>query len=106
MTEFAEKQDRIKDKVIQLCREHPEAKSDYRTLLQYYWYYVDGLKAYIPREVLAMLTQPESVTRAFRKAVENGEIVLDAHEQVKRHTEEHKYREHYGRRKPKVDWGF
>lgn len=94
---FNAEQTTIRTKVIKLCQQHPEAKKDYRTLLQYFWYYEDGLKQYVPREVLAQLTQPESITRAFRKAVEEGALVLDVADTVKRDEQQKLFHNYYGR---------
>jgi len=92
---FAEEQDTIRAKVIALCREHPEAKRDYRILLQYYWYYVDELKKYVPIDVLSKITQPESICRAFRKGVEEGTIDLEDNEKVVRQVKQRQFREYY-----------
>ena len=107
LKQFDDSQECIRDKVVKLCQAHPEAKKDYRTLLQYFWYYEDGLKQYVPKEVLAKLTQPESVTRAFRKAVEEKRIVLDEDVKKSRSEKEKQFHSYYGKkRQPKVEWGF
>ena len=76
--DFNKKHDLIIDKVKELCERHPEVIGDYRKLIQYYHYYVDGFKMFVPMEVLERLTQPESVTRAYRKLVEKGIVDPDA----------------------------
>lgn len=98
MSAFAAQHQRIRDNVIDLVRQHPSAITDYRKLLQYYWYYVDGLKVFIPLDVLEKLTQPESISRAYRKLVEEGVIIVDEKTKAARVNQERQFRQHYGRR--------
>lgn len=103
---FEKKQDTIRQKVLDLVKKHPTAITDYRKLIQYYWYYMDGLNVYVPMEKLEKLTQPESISRALRKLVEEGDVVVDPATKTMRANEQANFRKYYGRRKPKVEWGF
>ena len=94
---FAKKHGKIRKNIIQLARQHPTVLSDYRKLVQYYWHYIDGLPIFIPLEVLEKLTNPESIGRAFRKAVELGELEVPEGVGGARGDEERKYRGYYGR---------
>ena len=101
MTEeaFEQKHQTIKENVKALCMEHPSVKSDYRKLVHYYWFYVQGLKNFIPLETLEKLTSPESITRAFRKLCEEDPSFCPP-ERVKsaREEEQERYRRYYGKR--------
>lgn len=97
--QFDNKQDSIRANVIAVCTQYPSAKEDYRKLLQLYWYYIDGLKNYVPFDVLEKLTQPESICRAFRKAVEEGTIDLKTTIEVVRRKQEKQYRTYYDPKK-------
>lgn len=65
----------ILKRVVQLSKEKPAVKGDYRLLVNYYWWKYHrkmfGLENF---EDLMKLPSSESITRAFRKAVELGEI--------------------------------
>ena len=93
--DFAKKHNTIKDNLLWLCRKHPSVMVDYRRLVQYYWYYVNDLKVFIPIEQLNKLTNPESIGRAFRKLVEEGELVVPSPVLDARSEEEAKYRRYY-----------
>lgn len=95
--DFNKKHDLIIDKVKELCERHPEVIGDYRKLIQYYHYYVDGFKMFVPMEVLEKLTQPESVTRAYRKLVEKGIVDPDAKVKFTRNIQRENYKKYYGR---------
>ena len=93
--EFTERHNTISDNVIWLIKKHPNAINDYRKLIQYYWYYIDGLKVFIPMNILERLTQPESIGRAYRKLVADGYIIVDEKTKFSRLREEENYRSYY-----------
>lgn len=95
MSNFEKKHTHIRDNVKDICAKYPSTVGDYRKLVQYYWYYVDGLKNFIPLELLEKITQPESITRAFRKAIELGEIEPTDEQRLRRDDEEQRYRKYY-----------
>lgn len=97
MNHFEKKHTKIRDHVKELCKKHPSVVGDYRKLVQYYWYYIDGLPNFIPLELLERLTPPESITRAFRKAIELGEVEPTDELRLRRDDEEQKYRKYYGK---------
>ncbi len=66
-SDFVQKRSTIKENVEWLIQKFPFVKNDYRKLLQMYWWHIDGLKRFIPFEELQKMTQPESITRAFRE---------------------------------------
>lgn len=65
---------KIYEKVVLLCKEKPVSKGDYRLLTTYYYWKYHFRKFGLPFDELRKLPSPESITRAFRKAVENGDI--------------------------------
>lgn len=69
---FAKERDTLHENVKALLTRFPECRDNYAYLVNFFWYYVDGLHRFIPREVLKDLTSPESITRAYRKIVENN----------------------------------
>lgn len=93
---FEVKQKTISDKILNLVTKHPSAVSDYRKLIQYFWYYEDGLASYIPIERLERLSQPESISRAFRRLVADGKIVYDEETKRYRVAQEINYKNYYG----------
>ena len=95
---FAKRQGTIADNIIWLAKNHPSVIQDYRKLIQYYWYYIDGLKVFIPLNIIEGLTQPESVGRAFRKLKSEGYIVEDDKTKRLRLQSEENFREYYGRK--------
>lgn len=98
MGEFEKKQKSIADNVKRLIAEHPEIKEDYRLLIHYYHYYIDGLKSFVPLSALRSTTQPESISRAFRKLAAEGEVKLIAEVQAARRIEERAFRKYYNAR--------
>lgn len=65
---------KIYDRVIDLTHKYPEVKGDYNLLVTRYQWYYHGRQFGISFDQLLRLESPESITRAFRKAVENGAI--------------------------------
>lgn len=98
---FDERHATIKENLKKLLTEHPDAKDDYRKLVQYFWYYIDGLANFIPLEYLLKLTNPESIDRAFRKLKEEDPTFRSTKKiEEARAREEDYYRTHYGKRLP------
>jgi len=100
---FTRRHTTIAQNIVNLVKDHPAVKEDYRKLIQYYWYYVDGMKNFVPLDVLKKLTQPQSIGRAFRKLIEEGRISIPEKTKQKRWDEETKYRNHYGGRGTRRD---
>jgi hypothetical protein len=65
--EFTIKKATIKRNVEWLLENYPNTRNNYNLLVQYYHFYIDGLKNFIPMEELMKMTQVESITRAFRE---------------------------------------
>jgi arginyl-tRNA--protein-N-Asp/Glu arginylyltransferase len=104
---FASEQRTVRAKVIALCEKYVTARLSYSRLVSYYWRYVEHLKVkcdkcgkqtsvFIQPQDFARIKSPESITRAFRKAVELGEITLTEKEQAERARLEDEYRDFYG----------
>lgn len=94
---FVEKHNSIADNILKLAKEHPCVIQDYRKLVQFYWYYFDDLKVFIPLEVLEKITQPESIGRSFRKLKADGFIIEDEKTHKWRLRSEDEYRSYYRR---------
>ena len=69
---FAKERDTLHENVKALLERFPESRESYQILVNFYWYYVDGLHRFIPREVLKDLTSPEAITRTFRKVISDN----------------------------------
>lgn len=67
---FVKEHNTIYDNILWLIREHPVTRENYAVLVAYYHFYVDNLQRWVPLKVLRGLTSPESITRSFRKVVE------------------------------------
>jgi len=104
--DFVKQRVTIKENVEWLIEKYPYVKNDYRKLLQMYWFHIDGLKRFIPFEELQKMTQPESITRAFReianikrkKFAQPTEIVQEA-----RAIQEQQFHTYYSDKKRKED---
>lgn len=97
MSTFASARRTIRANLRELIKKHPSVKNDYRKLVQYYWYYVDGMHNFVPMNILEGLSQPESISREFRRMVEDGEVKPGPKVSRSRAEEEERYREHYGK---------
>jgi hypothetical protein len=93
---FVKKHRKIADNILELAKKYPAVIRDYRKLVQYYWHYIDG-GPFIPYEILTRLTQPESISRAFRKLVEEKLINVPVQTRIGRDLQEDEYRRHYRR---------
>jgi hypothetical protein len=94
---FSKRHATICENVKMLVEAHPEVKSDYRLLIQYYHYYIDGLAKYVPLTVLKQLTQPESISRAYRRLVADKAVKPDPLTNGARRREQKLYKTYYGR---------
>ena len=65
---------KIKERVKWLTQKKPCVKGDYNLLIAYYFWYFHGRKFGLPFEEILKLPSSESITRAFRKLVEAGEV--------------------------------
>ena len=93
---FAKERDTIQANVKAILERFPECREDYRFLVNYYWYYIDKLNRFIPKEVLRELTPPESVTRAYRKVVSlNLSLQPSAKTRHQRDIQLERYRKYY-----------
>jgi len=66
---FAKQRETLQKNVQDLLERFPECRESYSLLTNYFWYYIDGLHRWIPREVLRDLTSPESITRTYRQII-------------------------------------
>lgn len=94
----AEEHGTIRKNLIALCREHPEVATDYRKLVQYYWYYVDGFAPFIEWSLFSRLTNPESINRAFRDLAKEGTIWVPPEVKQRRQARQDAMRRYYGGR--------
>lgn len=62
-------------KVKELVTQFPILAENYSssTLVSYYWKYIEGAKTV---DQIAYCASPEAITRAFRRLVKSGEIIL------------------------------
>jgi len=72
------KSSNTQNRVKELVTQFPSLIENYSssTLVSYYWKYVEGAKTV---EHIAHMSSPEAITRAFRRLVNKGEIVLPKH---------------------------
>ena len=104
MDEFAEKRKTVKANVIEILERFPSARSDYRKLVHFYWYHIDGLKNFVPMDRLESLTPPESITRACREIQNKRGMLRPTLVAVQaRDVEEQQYEEYYAGQKRKKE---
>lgn len=72
--EFLKQFGTIKQRVAFLCERYPEVKGSYTLLYQRYIWFFCGLPWYIDWETFKNLPSPESISRAYRKLKEAGDI--------------------------------
>ena len=95
---FGKRQGTIADNIIWLAQKYPSVLSDYRKLIQYYWYYINNLNVFVPMNILEGLAQPESIGRAFRKLVADGVLIVDDTTKKVRLQEQQNYHDYYRRK--------
>ena len=66
---FAKQRETLQKNIQDLLERFPDCREHYSSLVNFYWYYIDGLHRWIPREVLRDLTSPESITRTYRQVI-------------------------------------
>ena len=107
--DFVERRHTVKANVILLLQKFPCTRDDYRKLVWFYWWYIDGIKkimkpnGFIPIEKFPKLTPPESITRAYREVMNDPlkrEAILRVSPEVKiiREMEEEAYHKYYSRK--------
>jgi hypothetical protein len=89
--------------IIQLEKTHPEIRKDNTTLLYYYWKVFDGIQS--PDDI-PELTPAETVTRCFRKVVEEGWITLTDEEKIARGKANEVYKKEFGVQTSLEDFGI
>ena len=95
---FAKQRETLQANVKAILERFPECRDNYALLTNYYWYYVDGLHRWIPKEVLKDLTSPESITRSYRKVVsDNPRLQPSAKTRRERDEQLERYRRYYQR---------
>lgn len=86
------KQAKIQNNITMLVREHPELANNRKALIKKYWEQLEGAKQLTD---ILHCTPAESITRAFRKLVEEGEVQVDGKVQQMRLEMEEEFREFY-----------
>ena len=82
--------------VYTLLKKHKTARDDDRILIQLYHYHVDGLKQFVPFNIVRRLTAPESITRARRHIQNRLRLCRPSKERKSgRKKQEQKFREYY-----------
>ena len=83
----------IKERVKRVCALYPSCTGNYNLLItRYFWFYY-GRKFGIPFSELLKLPSSESVSRAFRKLVEQGEVTPSGKIKLRRESRERVMRE-------------
>lgn len=88
------KQTKVQHNVAVLVKRYPELKNNYNALVTMYWREVEKAQTF---DDLATCTKAESITRAFRKLVEGGEIQVDGKVQQMRMDLEEEFRGFYAK---------
>lgn len=79
-------------KVKELVTQFPFLTENTNQLVTYYWSHIEGAKDFT--DVL-MCSSSEAITRAFRRLVKSGEIVLSEEERERRQEHQESFREDY-----------
>ena len=95
----------VKQKVYRLLQKFPYLTEDYNMLVYFYWTYFDNLADLINEDKkidfvkFHRLTPVETITRCFRKLVEDGKLVAQPtlEKQIARISQEYKFRSYFGR---------
>jgi len=86
----------VKDNVLRLVQDYPEIKDNYNTLVATYWREIDGIESLDNDEVIEG-TSPETITRCFRKLVEEKKIKLNPYSIEVRLDKEYQYKKEFGK---------
>lgn len=97
--------DQVTSRVLRLFKRDPTVAVNYSHLVFEYWLEYDRLlyevntgTYYIEAKNIGRLQSPESITRAFRKLVEEEKINVPEYVEKLREELEEEYREHYSRK--------
>ena len=86
---------KLRDRIIKICEADPRCASDDKLLMAKVWY-LEGWHDDQLYEKLQKMPAAESITRARRKLIEEGEIEADEKVQQARKNEEEKVRKELG----------
>jgi hypothetical protein len=75
--------------ILELAKVFPDVKSSYSKLVMYYWTFFEDCNS---MGSIQYCTSPESITRAFRKLVENGLILVPAETKANREAAAKNYK--------------
>lgn len=84
----------IQDNIKQLVSRYPKVTENYNLLVTSYWYVYENARTFADT---AKCTSAESITRAFRKLVSEGEIEVSKQTRIARDREEAEFKDEYGR---------
>jgi hypothetical protein len=106
---FGDFMETVQDRVFYCCKIEPDCNVSYEILALTYWTITRAMKYDPGTQVYSIakadnfkLTSPESISRAWRKLVEEGRIVLTEAEKSRRSELETKYRAYHGRGRSSV----
>jgi len=89
----------VKQVVLQVCSKYPSALESYTKLVWYVWREMAPRKLpFIPFPVFRKLPPPETITRCFRKLVEEGKIVLPPEVAKRRAKREKAFKRYFSRK--------
>lgn len=84
---------KVEEKVKYLTDKYPITRENYNVLTYYYWTKIDGVMELTPRNLMRA-TSSESITRCFRKLVEQGTIAVTHETKMRRMNQEIQVREY------------
>ena len=79
----------ISKNILEIVKVFPEVVTNYNALVMYYWAMYDNATTL---STIVNCTSPESITRAFRKLVEYGLIIVPQDTKAKREAAAKNYR--------------
>lgn len=106
MNSFAEKQNKIEERVKVLLEKYPKCKENDLWLIIKFWQEMDDIKVYIPYAVVENknISSPESITRARRKIQSSGILLPDDPEVIiRRKIRAEMVRNHWADRPEKLE---
>ena len=83
----------IRENILSLVAKYPSTKNNYNLLVTCYWYVHNNARTFSDS---ANCTSAESITRCFRKLVEEDLIQVVKPIKEKRNKSEKKFKEEYG----------
>jgi len=72
---FVDKQNKVEEDVTKIMVDNETAKENDLFLILKYWQEIDHVHIDIPKEMLSVMTSPESITRARRKIQSDGNLL-------------------------------